>query len=206
MIFRLVEKVLPKGAFVRLWSGGSEVEFFSKELEESFLREGKELIYASGNKKLEEVLLEKLIEKNLKLSVAESCSGGLISSRIVSVAGASKVFLGGIVAYSNSAKAELLGVKEHDLMTFGAVSKEVCLQMARGVRARFGADIGIGVTGIAGPGGETPQKPVGLTYISLSILDKEKVWRFEFKGLREENQFMSSQWAMELLRRELERL
>ncbi|MEN3033806.1 MAG: CinA family protein [Aquificaceae bacterium] len=206
MRFKLVETILPGGSEVKLRPGNLEIEFFSKELEERFFQKNQELVYAAGDRKLEEIVVKELDARGLSLATAESCSGGLLSSRIVSIPGASRVFLGGIVAYSNRAKVELLGVREEDLMAFGAVSQEVCLQMSKGAKARFGADIGIGITGIAGPGGATPQKPVGLTYIGVCIFDKSKVWRFEFLGSREENQFLSTQWAMELLRRELKRI
>ncbi len=116
----------------------------------------------------EELLYEILIREGLSISTAESCTGGLVSHRITSVPGSSAYFLGGVVAYSNVIKMSLLDVPDEVLQRVGAVSAECALAMARGVRQRIGADIGVSTTGIAGPGGATATKPVGLVYIGCA--------------------------------------
>jgi len=119
-------------------------------------------------KRYEEQLFEILTRERLTIATAESCTGGLVSHRITSIPGSSAYFLGGIVSYSNDVKMSLLGVPEEVLMRVGAVSAECALAMAQGARARIGADIGVSTTGIAGPSGATPTKPVGLVYIACS--------------------------------------
>src|SRR3990172_5334310 len=115
----------------------------------------------------EELLRVYMNARGLKLATAESCTGGLVSDRITNVSGSSEYFPGGIVAYSYEAKASLLGVSWDTLNTHGAVSEETVLEMARGARKLFNADIGISVSGIAGPTGGTPEKPVGTTWFGL---------------------------------------
>lgn len=115
-----------------------------------------------------EELVEKLKKKKLHISSAESCTGGLFSAYLTAVPGASDVFSETIVTYSNEAKMRELGVRAQTLESVGAVSPETASEMARGIRHRTGADIGIGITGIAGPGGGTPEKPVGTVYISVN--------------------------------------
>lgn len=114
----------------------------------------------------EQELADLLPQRGWTIATAESCTGGLVSHRITTVAGSSAYFVGGIVSYSNALKESLLGVSREVLERYGAVSRECALAMARGVRARTGADVGVSTTGIAGPGGATPTKPVGLVYIA----------------------------------------
>src|SRR3972149_4847309 len=118
--------------------------------------------------KLEEVVGQLLTKQNLTLSLAESCTGGLIGHRLTNVPGSSDYFLGGIIAYAYEAKERLLDVKHNTLYERGAVSAETALEMARGARKALGADIGLSVTGIAGPGGGVPGKPVGVGGIGRS--------------------------------------
>src|SRR5512143_3675853 len=125
---------------------------------------------------------ELLKARRMTLAVAESCTGGLIMHRLTNVAGSSEYFPGGLVSYANEAKAKLLGVNQDDLVRFGAVSETVAQQMARGVRAVFDTQIGLAVTGIAGPGGGSPDKPVGLTYIGLVGGDTAKVIKHIWPG------------------------
>ncbi len=127
-----------------------------------------EHIYGADNETLEEVIGQKLREKGLKLAVAESCTGGLIGHRITNIAGSSDYFQESVVTYSNESKAKLLGVPEETLREQGAVSAETAKAMAEGVRRISGADLGLSVTGIAGPGGGTAAKPVGLVYLGLA--------------------------------------
>ena len=115
-----------------------------------------------------ENVVQLLTERGLSIATAESCTGGLISAEITSVPGSSAVFGFGVCTYANEAKIRLLGVKEETLETVGAVSEETAVQMAEGVRKLSGADIGVSVTGIAGPSGGTPEKPVGTVYIGIS--------------------------------------
>ncbi len=150
---------------------------------------------------LEEVIINQLIQKHLSLATAESCTGGLIAHRLTNVSGASTVFIGGIVAYSNEVKKSLLDVLESSLIKYGAVSNTVALEMALGVSKRLHSNIGVGITGIAGPTGGTPEKPVGLVYISVVVLpfDIQIVKEFHFNGTRSEIKQQTSDTALNLL-------
>ncbi len=127
-----------------------------------------ENLYSDKDESLDSVAAGLLLENNITIATAESCTGGLISEMLTDVPGISKVFMGGAVTYSNEAKMEYLGVKEQTLKAHGAVSRETAAEMAEGIRKRLKTDIGISVTGIAGPGGGTDEKPVGLVYVGLS--------------------------------------
>jgi nicotinamide-nucleotide amidase len=122
------------------------------------------------------------------IATAESCTGGSIAAELTSVSGSSKSFVGGVVAYDNRVKGELLGVREETLNAFGAVSEETAREMARGVRTRLGADIGLSITGIAGPTGATPEKPVGLVWVGLAHASGESTMRLNLSGNRSEIQ------------------
>lgn len=135
---------------------------------------------------LEKELIERLIEKKLKISTAESCTGGLLSALLTSVPGASEVLDECIVTYSNEVKRRELGVKAETLDKFGAVSPETAYEMAEGICKKTGADIGVGITGIAGPGGGTAQKPVGLVYAGICVCKKTETMKFNFNGTRDE--------------------
>ena len=163
----------------------AEAQNKANELKSKIYEIAGEFIYTEGKKSLEEVLLCELSKKNLKLVTAESCTGGLIAEKITAIAGSSEVFLGGLVTYSNDMKKALLGVKEETLTEYGAVSRGTAIEMAEGARARYNADIAISVTGIAGPGGGTEEKPVGLVYIGISTEEKTEAVRFNFAGNRE---------------------
>ncbi len=130
------------------------------------------------------LLVEKLISLKETLSTAESCTGGLIGGAITSVSGASLVYERGFITYANSAKEELLGVSAETLLSLGAVSPDVALQMAEGVCRVSGSHLGIAVTGIAGPGGGTPQKPVGLVFVGICYKNNSKVLECHFDGDR----------------------
>lgn len=142
---------------------------------------------------------ELLQARKLKLVLAESCTGGLLGSRITDVPGSSEYFLGGVVAYAYEAKVELLGVSWDTLNTQGAVSRETVLEMAEGVRNLMKADIAVSVSGIAGPGGGTPEKPVGTTWIGLVAADGERAEQFHFSGNRETNKTSAAEAALQLL-------
>lgn len=158
--------------------------------------------YGEDEADLAAVVLEKLRSLGLKLAVAESCTGGMLGERITSIPGSSDVFLGGIIAYHNDVKVKALGVRAEDIERYGAVSEQVALQMASGVRERMGADVGVAVTGIAGPGGGTPDKPVGLVWISVHGPDA-KARRFHVGGDRAEIRQRAAQAALEMVRRAL---
>lgn len=144
-------------------------------------------------------LASSLQERNWTLAVAESCTGGLLCNRITNVPGASDYFEGGIIAYSYEAKVQLLGVTWSTLKQHGAVSQAVALDMARGARRALSTQVGVAITGIAGPGGGMPEKPVGLTWIGLSAPDYEKARQFIWDGDRLENKNYSVQAALKLL-------
>ncbi len=127
-----------------------------------------ELVVGEGSADVADGLVAALLHKGQTLAVAESCTGGLVASRITAIPGVSPVFLGGVVSYANSAKVDLLGVPPGSIASHGAVSEEVAHAMAEGARSRFGADFGLAITGIAGPTGGTPEKPVGLVYVAVA--------------------------------------
>lgn len=146
-----------------------------------------------------------LREKKLKLVLAESCTGGMIGNRITNIPGSSDYYLGSITAYAYEAKEKILGVDHDALMKYGAVSREIALAMAQGARQALAGSfpleklIGISVTGIAGPGGGMPHKPVGLAYIGMSAPGGDWVWKFLWQGNRVENKETSSNAALSLL-------
>jgi PncC family amidohydrolase len=144
--------------------------------------------------------------KGMKLAVAESCTGGKVSDMITSVAGSSDYFLGGVVSYSNEAKVALLQVDSGMLMSEGAVSEAVAVQMADGARRAFGADVGLSTTGIAGPGGGSASKPIGLVFIAVSVRDTRVCRRHVFPGSREDVKRGSSEAAIALAREVLDGL
>ena len=148
---------------------------------------------------LAQTVAAKLREQKLTIACAESCTGGLLMDKLTNIAGSSSFFLGGVVAYSNSAKHGILGVQENSLNVFGAVSEQVAAAMARGVRGEFGSDFGVGITGIAGPDGGTAEKPVGLTYIALATPNLSLVQRFVWEGDRVANKEASANAALQMI-------
>lgn len=144
-----------------------------------------------------------LLKKRLTIAVAESCTGGLVSSRITDVSGSSKYFKAGVVAYSNEEKENLLGVRRATIVRYGAVSAQVASELAAGVRHYACTDIGLGITGIAGPTGGTKIKPVGLVYISLSAGNRMITKKLRFKGSRADIKWQVSQAALDMVRKEL---
>jgi PncC family amidohydrolase len=165
----------------------------------------------SNDLPLEALIGDRLRRKGLKLMVSESCTGGLIGHRITNIPGSSDYYLGSIIAYAYEAKERLLGVKHETLMAHGAVSKETALEMALGVRKALAADfpmektVGISVTGIAGPGGGMPNKPVGLVWIGISTPEGDQAHRFVWDGDRVANKESTAQKALELLMEYLEK-
>jgi PncC family amidohydrolase len=152
-----------------------------------------------ADKPLESVVGDMLRSQGLTLSLAESCTGGLLGHRLTNVAGSSDYFVGGAVTYSYDAKERVLNVRHETLYDYGAVSEQTALEMARGARRLFHTDVALSVTGIAGPGGGMPGKPVGLTYIALSARDHETCQRFVWASDRAGNKALSVDAALEML-------
>jgi nicotinamide-nucleotide amidase len=165
-----------------------------------------DVIYSSSSTKgesLEQIVLYYLEMRGATLSVAESCTGGLLAQRLTSISGSSRSFLGGAVVYSNELKTEFAGVPEELIEEKGAVSREVAIALAEGIRRRCHSTYGVGVTGIAGPGGGTEEKPVGLVYIAISDGVQTEVVEKNFAGDRERVRFYASQQALDMVRRKL---
>jgi len=139
------------------------------------------VVYGIDVSSLEEVVVKGLIEKGLTVATAESCTGGLVGKRLTDISGSSSCYLGGVVSYANEVKMNVLGVSEETLRAHGAVSSETAIEMARGVRKLMGTDIGVSTTGVAGPGGGSPEKPVGTVYIGICADGLEKVIKPEFR-------------------------
>jgi nicotinamide-nucleotide amidase len=181
----------------------------SKEEAETSLRElGDKIelalgdhIYSTHGETMEEIVGMYLVMKRRTVAVAESCTGGLLSERLTRTPGSSNFFLGGVVCYSNELKIKLCGVPEVLLEQNGAVSKPVAQALAEGIRKRSSASIGLGITGVAGPSGGSPEKPVGLVYISLADERGTQIREFRFPGNRERIRHWASQAALEMIRR-----
>jgi nicotinamide-nucleotide amidase len=160
-------------------------------------------IFASGNQTMEAVVGHAMTQKNMTIAVAESCTGGLIGHRLTSVAGSSHFYLGGVIAYSNQSKIDLLRVHAETLKTQGAVSNETVQQMARGVRKRIKSNLGLAVTGIAGPAGGSKSKPVGTVHIGLATEDELLSREYRFWGNRKQVKLHTSMMALDWVRRYL---
>ena len=160
-------------------------------------------IFSTSGETLEEVVGMYLVMKQKTLATAESCTGGLLSERITRVAGSTEYYLGGAVCYSNELKTRFAGVSPKLLETYGAVSKPVAQALAEGIRQKVQASIGVGITGVAGPGGGTDEKPVGMVFIAVADERGTEVREFRFPGDRERVRLLSSQFALEMLRRRI---
>ncbi len=160
-----------------------------------------EHLYSTEGETMEEVVARVLTENRATIAVAESCTGGLLAERLTNIPGSSVYFLGGVVCYSNELKSALVDVPAELIEAKGAVSPEVALALAEGIRKRTGATIGVGVTGIAGPGGGTPEKPVGLVHIGIADERGPRERRFQFPGDRERIRMHASQTALDSVRR-----
>jgi nicotinamide-nucleotide amidase len=161
------------------------------------------LVYGRDDETMERVLGRLLVERGRSLALAESCSGGLLAQRISAVPGASRYFLGGVIAYANEAKRALLGVPEALLVAHGAVSAEVARAMAEGARTRFASDLAVSTTGISGPDGGTPEKPVGLVFVGFADARGSEAQEFLFPFDRERHRLVTSQVAFDWVRRAL---
>lgn len=165
------------------------------EIKDLLKEKAGQYIYSEENLELEEVLVKKLAQKGLKLITVESCTGGLIGKKITDVPGASEVYIGGLITYSNELKMSLCGVRKETLESYGAVSKGTAIEMAEGALNRYGADIAVSVTGVAGPGC-SEEKPAGLVYIGIATKDKSEAERFDFNGNREKIREQSAKNAL----------
>lgn len=165
----------------------------------------KENVYGVGDTSLEDVLGAMLIEKKLTIATAESCTGGLLSGRLINYPGISEVFMEGAVTYSNEAKMNRLGVKKETLESYGAVSSETAAEMAKGIAKTAGTNIGVSTTGVAGPGGGTKEKPVGLVYVGLCINGKVKTRKLNMPGDRQTVRNRVVNAVIDWIRREIGR-
>lgn len=148
---------------------------------------------------LEEKIVKELQKRGYTITTAESCTGGLLAGRLLNVSGASEVYNEGHITYSNEAKERLLGVSHATLEMYGAVSKQTAEEMALGAAKAAKANVGLSTTGIAGPGGGTPEKPVGLVYVGCAVDGKVEVMECRFRGNREENRNAAVKEALQLL-------
>ncbi len=159
--------------------------------------------FAEGYESLDRVIVDLLTAQQKTMALAESCTGGYVANRITGIPGSSLVFRGGVVSYSNDSKVEMLGVKSETLATHGAVSAETAVEMAEGARLKLKADFALSITGIAGPGGGTPEKPVGMVYVAMASEGGTQVRRFLNAFDRETFKYYTSQQALDMLRRKL---
>jgi nicotinamide-nucleotide amidase len=173
------------------------------ELAGKIEEELEDFIYSSQGETLEQIVLYYLEMRGATLAVAESCTGGMVAERLTGVSGSSRSFVGGAVVYSNRLKTELAGVDAQLIAKYGAVSREVAEALAEGIRERCGSTLGLGITGIAGPGGGTEEKPVGLVWIAVSDADGTDVLEKRFSGDRAAIRFNASQQGLDLVRRRL---
>ena len=191
---------------IRLTARGKnreEAQKLLKELADQIDEELDEHIYARSEQTLEEVVGMLLVMKNATISTAESCTGGLIAERITNVPGSSKYFISGVIAYSDKWKMELTHIPPLLLEMQGAVSAEVARGLAEGIRTRMETTIGVGVTGVAGPGGGSPEKPVGTVHVAVATPLGTEHRQFSFPGDREKIRWWTSQAALDMVRREL---
>jgi nicotinamide-nucleotide amidase len=179
-------------------------EAVADDLEEGLAGSLGRWLFARDERPIEEHVLAVCRERGLTLATAESCTGGMVAERVTSVPGSSDVFVGATVAYADRVKAEQLGVGEELLRRHGAVSAEVAAAMAAGARRQLGADVAVAVTGVAGPGGGTPEKPVGLVYLHAAGPDGERAADFNLRGDREAIRRRASVSALHLVRRLLQ--
>jgi competence/damage-inducible protein CinA-like protein len=196
-----------EGVDLRLTVAGLAADAAEAALEAGILKLRERVgryVYGEGTDDLAGVVLELARGRRLSIAVAESCTGGLLGARLTSIPGSSDVMRGGVIAYADEVKVGLLGVDPATLAAHGAVSEETARQMAAGARARAGGDIGIGITGVAGPSGGTPEKPVGTVWLAVDIGGAATALKGRFIGDREEIRFRATQSALDMVRRALQ--
>jgi nicotinamide-nucleotide amidase len=160
-------------------------------------------VFSTHGESLEEVVGMYLVMRQKTVAVAESCTGGLLAERLTRNSGSSNFFLGGVVCYSNDLKTKMAGVPRALIEEHGAVSQPVAAALAEGIRARTGASLGLGITGVAGPTGGSPEKPVGLVFIGLADERGTQVREFRFPGARDRVRLWATQMALEMIRRRI---
>jgi len=180
-----------------------QAERLIKEVSDRIEDELGDAVFSTGGESLEQIVGYYLQMRGATLAVAESCTGGLLAARITSVSGSSRYFLGGAVVYSNDLKKQMAGVPKNLIAEHGAVSREVAIALAQGIRSRTDASFGIGVTGIAGPTGGTAEKPVGLVFIAIADEKNAEAVERRFPGDRDRIRLWASFTALDLLRRKL---
>ena len=196
----------PMESYLRITAKAENEEAANRLIEpvaEEIKKRFKDAVYAEGDTSMAEVAGKLLMEKNLKIAVAESLTGGLVSAALIENPGISSVFTEGITAYSNEAKVRLLGVKEETLKKYGAVSEECAMEMAKGAAERAGTDVGLSTTGIAGPDGGSDEKPVGTVYVGFFAQGRNFARKFTFSGTRDRIRERAVYSALNLLRKEV---
>jgi nicotinamide-nucleotide amidase len=196
----------PGAIELHLWARASSRAVLDATLESAVQRAVSVIgpdVYSTDGRRLEEVVGDLLVTRGMRIGVAESCTGGLITSRLTDVPGSSRYVDQSVVTYSNEAKTELIGVPASLITEHGAVSEPVALAMADGIRSRARADVGVGVTGIAGPTGGTPEKPVGTVVVAAVTATDRRCRTFRAYGEREQVKFQAAQAALDMVRRML---
>jgi nicotinamide-nucleotide amidase len=189
---------------LRTWSSDPRAsEKLLDELVERLAITLGENLFSTQSESLEEVVANSLIKNKATISTAESCTGGLLAERLTRTPGSSAYFLGGVVSYSNELKSSWVDVPAEMIHAHGAVSAEVALALADGIRRRTGSTFGVGITGVAGPGGGTPEKPVGLVHIALADGGAPREHGIRFPGDRDRVRLQASQTALDMVRRYL---
>ena len=186
---------------LRMWTtDAAHAKKTLDEIVQSFEIALTDRIYSEDGRSLEEVVAHELTANGATISAAESCTGGLLAQRLTSIAGSSSYFLGGVVCYSNELKSTWADVPPEMILSKGAVSSEVAVALAEGIRRRVGSTIGVGITGIAGPGGGTEEKPVGTVFVAISYPGGVKERGLRFPGERENIRWQASQTALDMVR------
>ncbi len=194
--------ILSKSGDIEVIASADDIDAL-KEFEDKLREKFKREFYSTKGEKLEDVVSNILKKRNLTISCAESCTGGYLSKTLTDIPGSSAYFLGSIVAYNNRIKIENLGIDKNAIEKYGAVSSQVAILMAIKIKERFKSDIGVGITGIAGPSGGTKEKPVGTVYIAVSRNKKVKVKKFLISGNRNRIRFGTVMRALNMVRKSL---
>jgi len=187
---------------LRTWTTDSPAaEKLLQQIQESIVLALGEAVFTTAGESMEEVVARELTMHHATIATAESCTGGLLAERLTRISGSSAYFLGGVVSYSNALKSAWVDVPAEIIESKGAVSSEVAIALADGIRRRTGATLGVGITGIAGPNGGTPEKPVGTVHVAIADADGSKERGTSYPGERDRIRWQASQTALDLVRR-----